>query len=562
MSQPKLVITGPHGSTPPGIQALAPNRLDIRDLVKNENVKQFSLYIQAIEIMFCTEQENLISWFQIGGIHGLPHVQWNASGTDKSVSEAWGGYCTHGSVLFPTWHRPYTALFEQVLQQHAIGIAEQYPTDCDAWNSAAMTLRAPFWDWASQSLLPPEVISCETVEIITPASGGKKVFVDNPLMKYKFHPIDPSFPASAKIWPATLRYPTSPGKDATSNVKRLERALVKAGPGLRSGIYNLMARVSDWEAFSNHTPGDGGNATTSLEGIHDSVHILVGGQSGSGTTAYEGHMSDPAIAGFDPIFFMHHCNVDRMLSLWAAIHPEVWVTEGPANDGTWTITETSTVGDDTGLSPFWNSQEGYWKSTELKKTSDLGWTYPEFNGLDMNNKELVRRVISKKVNELYGGIVPVREWSAQIHFKKFQLRKSFSVLIFIGKVPENPADWETSTSLVGATYAFVNSAADMCANCRSHSDMVVEGFVGLNDVLLKTVGSLDPEIVVPYLQNKSSQLSWRIYTGVEVPLDELPSLEIIVKATPLSQRSGDMFPTAGTPVSYPEITRGRRGGCI
>lgn len=22
------------------------------------------------------------------------------------------GYCTHGSILFPTWHRPYLALFE------------------------------------------------------------------------------------------------------------------------------------------------------------------------------------------------------------------------------------------------------------------------------------------------------------------------------------------------------------------------------------------------------------------------------------------------------------------
>lgn len=22
------------------------------------------------------------------------------------------GYCTHSSILFPTWHRPYLALFE------------------------------------------------------------------------------------------------------------------------------------------------------------------------------------------------------------------------------------------------------------------------------------------------------------------------------------------------------------------------------------------------------------------------------------------------------------------
>jgi hypothetical protein len=26
----------------------------------------------------------------------------------------WGGYCWHGSQLFPTWHRPYMMLIEQV----------------------------------------------------------------------------------------------------------------------------------------------------------------------------------------------------------------------------------------------------------------------------------------------------------------------------------------------------------------------------------------------------------------------------------------------------------------
>lgn len=43
------------------------------------------------------------------GIHGYPTIEWdNAPG-----NPAWGwGYCTHDSVLFPTWHRPYVALYE------------------------------------------------------------------------------------------------------------------------------------------------------------------------------------------------------------------------------------------------------------------------------------------------------------------------------------------------------------------------------------------------------------------------------------------------------------------
>lgn len=42
------------------------------------------------------------------GIHGYPDIPWDGvTGEDYIV-----GYCTHSSVLFPTWHRPYLALFE------------------------------------------------------------------------------------------------------------------------------------------------------------------------------------------------------------------------------------------------------------------------------------------------------------------------------------------------------------------------------------------------------------------------------------------------------------------
>ena len=36
---------------------------------------------------------------------------------------------------------------------------------------------------------------------------------------------------------------------------------------------------------------------------------------------------------YDPIFFLHHSNVDRMLSLWSALNPGVWVTPSEAEDG-------------------------------------------------------------------------------------------------------------------------------------------------------------------------------------------------------------------------------------
>jgi tyrosinase len=47
--------------------------------------------------------------------------------------------------------------------------------------------------------------------------------------------------------------------------------------------------------------------TASLEAIHDSVHVWVGGSMGVIPTA-------PA----DPIFWMHHANIDRLWAVWQA----------------------------------------------------------------------------------------------------------------------------------------------------------------------------------------------------------------------------------------------------
>jgi tyrosinase len=52
---------------------------------------------------------------------------------------------------------------------------------------------------------------------------------------------------------------------------------------------------------------------------------------------------------FDPIFFLHHANVDRMLSLWAAVNPGVWVASGLAEGGTWTISGNATIDSNTSM---------------------------------------------------------------------------------------------------------------------------------------------------------------------------------------------------------------------
>ncbi|MBR9920353.1 MAG: tyrosinase family protein [Bacteroidetes bacterium] len=50
---------------------------------------------------------------------------------------------------------------------------------------------------------------------------------------------------------------------------------------------------------------------SALNGVHGSVHVRIGGD-----------MSSVPTAGFDPIFFFHHANVDRLWANWIAANPQ------------------------------------------------------------------------------------------------------------------------------------------------------------------------------------------------------------------------------------------------
>lgn len=577
----RFVISGPGGG--------AINRVEINTFIKDD--KHFSLYIQALQLMYTKEsQAALQSFFQVGGIHGLPYIPWD--GVTGIPSPRWGGYCTHGSVLFPTWHRPYVSAFEQILWTRAQEVAATYTVDQAAWKSAATSLRQPYWDWAANSVPPDAVIADKTVTITGP--DGKKKSVANPLYHYTFHPIDPSFPSPYSGWQTTLRQPTSLQPGATDNIARLKLILGNAQSNIRSNTYNMLTRVTTWPAFSNHTVGDGGSTSNSLEAIHDGIHVYVGGN---------GQMGDPAVAGFDPIFFLHHCNVDRLLSLWSALHPGVWVTPGPSQSGTLTIPANTTVDTNTNLTPFYHTQTSFWASAGVPDTTKLGYTYPEFNGLDTANPAALQKAIAAIVNKLYGsavfgvlprGIAPQplavqepaeaaqqpvasrgahptiqhaephgpgypRDWTARVEFKKFEIGHSFSVLLFLGSIPEKPEDYLTSTNFIGAHHAFVNSSPSHCENCQNQAELVEEGFVHLSRGILHfgQLDSLDAEVVEPYL---AKELHWRAVKADAVTPVEIPSLEVSVYSTPLTYPRGSAFPIAGHTHRHNGITHGRRGG--
>ncbi|KAG1873834.1 common central domain of tyrosinase-domain-containing protein [Suillus subluteus] len=184
------------------------DRLPIQTLGKDQPY-QFALFILAFSAIQQRSDaphiEPAATFMEIASIHGKPYVEWagdrnkdtsaDYSATDKKdtnpVPSRFGGYCNHGAVVFPTWHRPYVMLIEQsignIAEQLAHDIETNNPGENGVWIKAAKELRFPYWDWADKDVpengLPP-VLYEDKVEIM--ATGGNKQTVDNPLSFFSY----------------------------------------------------------------------------------------------------------------------------------------------------------------------------------------------------------------------------------------------------------------------------------------------------------------------------------------------------------------------------------------
>jgi tyrosinase len=285
------------------------------------------------------------SFFVIGGYHGEPF-----RGAGWGNASYWGGYCNHGNILFPTWHRVYLVRLEDALR--SIPKCED------------VTL--PFWDETSPESLAagvPWALTQEDFEL-----DGKTIA--NPLRSFKFpaNIVDhiqfaPDTDYSKPAGYETVRYPLS-GLVGTSADKANTAAHNAKYPNYADNVEILNANIVAWlntaitvngqpvggkvrdgyakcldapnyTVFSNTTSRDEWNgnhdvAVQALESPHNAIHLAVGGFDlpGAGPAKGDfspieganGDMGENDTAGLDPLFFFHHCFVDRMFWLWQKRH--------------------------------------------------------------------------------------------------------------------------------------------------------------------------------------------------------------------------------------------------
>jgi tyrosinase len=279
------------------------------------------------------------SFFSIGGYHGEPF-----RGKGEFDPNWWGGYCQHGTVLFPSWHRAYLWQLEKALQS------------IPGCNDVML----PFWDECSkdsQAKGIPTALTDETFML-------DGVAIPNPLRSFvlpvaitdqvKGDPVVYSKPANYE----TVRYPlsglvgTPENQDATrlhnakypnyvSNVGYLNGNIINwltgtvTIDGVAWGeIYSNFVQCLDapnYTLFSNTTSADAWNSAngtnlTPLEAPHNYMHLAVGGfdYPGQGDISAlagaNGDMGENDTAGLDPIFFFHHCFIDYVFWIWQQRH--------------------------------------------------------------------------------------------------------------------------------------------------------------------------------------------------------------------------------------------------
>ncbi|KAI3322315.1 common central domain of tyrosinase-domain-containing protein [Xylariaceae sp. AK1471] len=432
-------------------------RQELREFRKNDDL--WNLYLLGLWQFQLVDKKYQLSYSQIAGIHGLPYAEWPVGDELlKKLRQQETGFCTHTSILFLSWHRPYLALFEGILQKAMLYVAQQYTKEegQDRYVKAAESFRMPYWDWALPDVpaFPSEATSSKTVQVIMPESlrkeytdlkkAGETVEIPNPLYAFKFGADvvsdlklsikdGQSVPDGLKKHHTTTRYlmegsskpselsPEEQQKLLLSSITPYSQEINQQLPvegNLRERVLYLLQAYQKFSYVSHNQwdpkrvpdtnsarPKVDGLGFGSIEDIHNTLHVLTGGWGN-----YDGHMSHVPIAAFDPIFWLHHTNIDRLVSIWQGLHddpnePDTWVTtkraDAASGGGTWITRRGDPEGLETPLAPFYKEAGVFWKSSDIRETTTFGYAYPETKSWTFNSQEDYRKDIRKQLLALY-----------------------------------------------------------------------------------------------------------------------------------------------------------------
>jgi hypothetical protein len=359
-------------------------------------------------------------------------------------------------VLFGTWHRPYLALYEQALYANAKEVIAKFPSgEQQKWQSALSGFRMPYFDWAMEPTVSgeyvPKVIRDEKIEVTKPTG---KVSINNPLYSYSFGSSIPSEMgwAPKNGFPTTLRHPTG----TKSNNDEMNRNFGSARVGWRQRLFALFSSKQPWGVISTAQYGvkTARQNTDSFESVHDEIHGTAGGN--------EGWMGYLDVAAFDPIFWLHHVNIDRLLTMHQLLVPNTWVTNGTISIDTAQWNAGEMKDENSPLKPFMKDTSGaYYTSRDVKETRLFGYYYTETEGNDASS-------VIAAINKLYGqGEKAMAGGASQSSSKVSSSTKASSSSSKAASSSSKAASSAKASSSAGSSKASATSAASSGAALSS-----------------------------------------------------------------------------------------------
>eukprot|EP01084_Bolivina_argentea_P053345 97923_1 len=223
-------------------------------------------------------------------------------------------YCQHGRETFPGWHRIYLMDFEKAIQA----------ADKQLGNDGNVSL--PYWDWSQN-----------------PEDGIPKIVRE----RFTGWPDD--------FWPDSMK-----GQSRTSRLIRASDSQVTAqlrSWGVTSDASDCLLATQHWAHASTRFQG----TYPSIETPHNSIHVIAGGNGGQ--------MGSVAWASYDIVFWLHHCNVDRIYESYLEIEPD-------SRDEFENFQDTQpTDMFDSSFEPFRKSDGSKYSAIDTFKTEPLGYKY-------------------------------------------------------------------------------------------------------------------------------------------------------------------------------------------
>lgn len=236
-------------------------RRDVWNLTKADPEKTLFWYAKAVEEMRKRAKNDPTSWSYQAAIHDV-------DGRPPLAQRDFWAQCQHFSWFFLPWHRWYLYYFEQIVASVIVSL--KGPAN---WS-------LPYWNYSDSKnkkarCLPPAFTDEQF-------AGG-----DNPLLVEDRDNGNDGQPI---------------GNDAYVDLTCLKEShFVGVSDG---GPHGFGGPVTQF----NHSDGSVGL----LENVpHGSMHVGVGG-----------FMSSFATAALDPIFWLHHANIDRLWQVWRARDPQ------------------------------------------------------------------------------------------------------------------------------------------------------------------------------------------------------------------------------------------------